>query len=210
MPIRFPCPHCKQKLSVSSRKAGVRVACPNCKKPLKIPQPPAKAEGTVAAESPDHPRVKPRTETKASQPDLAEVERPAEQAATAPPAREPVSAPDYDEPAAEAASDDDANVFAQFAFDDDTELVYDTSEPAEDATQSATIDYDRVSVPRLVIYTQGALLGIVGLVCFSIGLLAGSAFSRPRRLVPSPRSRASFPVRSVIPPGIACERTKEP
>jgi hypothetical protein len=39
MPIRFACPHCRQKLSVSSRKAGQTADCPRCKRTLEIPSP---------------------------------------------------------------------------------------------------------------------------------------------------------------------------
>ena len=37
MPIRFSCPHCSQKLSVSTRKAGSSANCPRCKKELAVP-----------------------------------------------------------------------------------------------------------------------------------------------------------------------------
>src|SRR4051812_20278583 len=37
MPIRFSCPHCTQKLSVSTRKAGKTANCPRCKKELTVP-----------------------------------------------------------------------------------------------------------------------------------------------------------------------------
>lgn len=39
MPIRFSCPHCTQKLSVSTRKAGTAANCPRCKKELTVPSP---------------------------------------------------------------------------------------------------------------------------------------------------------------------------
>jgi len=46
MPIRFSCPHCTQKLSVSTRKAGKVANCPRCKKELTVPAPePATGEG---------------------------------------------------------------------------------------------------------------------------------------------------------------------
>jgi hypothetical protein len=37
MPIRFACPHCRQKLSVSTRRAGHAADCPRCRRPLTIP-----------------------------------------------------------------------------------------------------------------------------------------------------------------------------
>jgi biopolymer transport protein ExbD len=37
MPIRFRCPHCKQLLSVSRKKAGTGVVCPACSQNLQVP-----------------------------------------------------------------------------------------------------------------------------------------------------------------------------
>ncbi len=37
MPIRFPCPHCKQKLSISSKRSGAAATCPRCGKELTVP-----------------------------------------------------------------------------------------------------------------------------------------------------------------------------
>jgi hypothetical protein len=37
MPIRFPCPHCRQKLSISSKRAGMTATCPRCQKELTVP-----------------------------------------------------------------------------------------------------------------------------------------------------------------------------
>lgn len=37
MPIRFPCPHCHQKLSISSKKSGAQATCPRCQKELTVP-----------------------------------------------------------------------------------------------------------------------------------------------------------------------------
>jgi hypothetical protein len=50
MPIRFSCPHCRQRLSVSSRKAGMATQCPRCGQSLTIPPPSAEPEP-----SPDQP-----------------------------------------------------------------------------------------------------------------------------------------------------------
>jgi hypothetical protein len=47
MPIRFSCPHCTQKLSVSTRKAGKVANCPRCKKELTVPAPePTEGQGS--------------------------------------------------------------------------------------------------------------------------------------------------------------------
>jgi hypothetical protein len=145
MPIRFACPHCSQKLSVSTRRAGASVDCPRCRRELTIPTP----EKLPAAGEPR--------------------KSPAAAAATQAGAASE----------GESAEPDERDVFAQFVFDDDDEmeLVYDTSEPAAASpAAAATVDYDRISVPRRVLYLQGGLLGVVGLVCFTIGLIAGSGF----------------------------------
>jgi len=55
MPIRFPCPHCKQKLSISSKRSGATANCPRCQKELTVPvvnrvtAPAEPATGDVAA-----------------------------------------------------------------------------------------------------------------------------------------------------------------
>src|SRR5437763_965043 len=49
MPIRFACPHCRQKLSVAQRKAGEQAECPRCHQSLTIPQPPMDAAAPAAA-----------------------------------------------------------------------------------------------------------------------------------------------------------------
>lgn len=56
MPIRFSCPNCRQKLSVSSRKAGSTADCPRCKSSLTIPNipesPPTREAGPVVTSAP--------------------------------------------------------------------------------------------------------------------------------------------------------------
>gem|GEM_PF-830055 len=37
MPIQFRCPHCRQMLSISSRKLGTTVNCPACTEPIQVP-----------------------------------------------------------------------------------------------------------------------------------------------------------------------------
>ncbi len=59
MPIRFSCPHCSQKLSVSTRKAGKSANCPRCKRELTVPAPepaavPSDSAGTATAEEEDN------------------------------------------------------------------------------------------------------------------------------------------------------------
>ena len=40
MPIRFPCPECQQRLSVTSQKAGREVRCPRCRQTVLVPSVP--------------------------------------------------------------------------------------------------------------------------------------------------------------------------
>ncbi|MBL8848869.1 MAG: biopolymer transporter ExbD [Planctomycetaceae bacterium] len=61
MPIRFRCPHCKQTLSVSRKKAGTGVVCPACSQDVQVPSiegiaPPAAAVPVPmdAAYAPSH------------------------------------------------------------------------------------------------------------------------------------------------------------
>ncbi len=37
MPIKFRCQHCRQALSVTSKKAGRKVACPACRETIRVP-----------------------------------------------------------------------------------------------------------------------------------------------------------------------------
>jgi hypothetical protein len=130
MPIRFPCPHCQQKLSVSSRKAGTKAHCPRCHKELTIP------EQKTAVSS--------------------------------------AGAPDQ---AAASADDEEDDPYSQFVVYDETELVYEQAEAATPRRASPPHAVpDRVAVPRLVIYTQGALLGLVALASLVLGVLLGGTF----------------------------------
>ncbi len=151
MPLRFACPQCSQKLSVSSRKAGTTATCPRCKNQIRIPA-------------------------------LSEREAAASDASTA---DRPSPASQLSPAQGEFTEEDGHDLYSQFSLYDDTELVYDTDEPMEEV--DANVDYDRVAVPRYVLYVQGALLGAVGLLCFALGVLAGGAvFSRSEPVSPHP------------------------
>lgn len=76
--------------------------------------------------------------------------------------------------ASQLGSDDDP--FAQFAvFDAESELVYDTAEGPDGATATggASVDPNKLAISRNVLYAQGALLGLVALISFAIGVLVG-------------------------------------
>ena len=58
MPIQFRCKHCKQMLSISSRKMGATVNCPACTEPIRVPgeSPATKQLDTAAGRSAPVPR----------------------------------------------------------------------------------------------------------------------------------------------------------
>ena len=70
--------------------------------------------------------------------------------------------------------DSDFDPFSQFAvYDDDTELVYETSSPQSTRAKNVVVDRSKVAVSRTILYIQGALLGIVAILFFSLGLVVG-------------------------------------
>jgi len=84
----------------------------------------------------------------------------------------------------EPSSDQEAyeDPFAQFlVYDDESELIYATEE--EDIppyAEDVPVDPTRVAVPRRVLYMQGALLGVVAIACFALGVLVGLGTSGGR------------------------------
>jgi hypothetical protein len=150
MPIRFACPNCKQKLSVSSRKAGTKADCPRCKQSITIPTPPAPAPAAAAKEEED-------------------LEPSSAAADEAPP---PEPAPLQDSPPIA----DEHEPYPTFGGYEETVVVYDSPEEPARAAPSASDQQDLVTVPRYVLYVQGGLLAVLALASFTIGLLVGGAF----------------------------------
>jgi phage FluMu protein Com len=72
--------------------------------------------------------------------------------------------------------------FSQFVVYDDSEIVYETDEPEAHASDELTVDPNKISVPRSVLYAQGILLGVVALVCFVFGVIVGAATSSSGRV----------------------------
>jgi hypothetical protein len=159
MPIRFACPRCRQKLSVSTRKAGTTADCPRCKASIQIPEP----ESAPSPESPQPGRAV-RSFLVASPPAGGDDER-AGQGSTA-------TQPEEASPAASQVE----VVLPSFDFGEETELVYDTTDDASYAAP-AEEQPDLIAVPRWVLYLQGGLLAVVALASFAIGLIAGSTLS---------------------------------
>lgn len=74
---------------------------------------------------------------------------------------------------ATATVDDGDENFPQFLVFDDTELVYEHEEELHTDSSSKQPDY--IAIPRWTLYAQGGLLLGVGLICFTLGILMGSA-----------------------------------
>jgi hypothetical protein len=58
---------------------------------------------------------------------------------------------------------------------DGMELVYDTTESTAYSQPAFAEHTELVAIPRYVLYLQGGLIGVVALVAFAIGMLAGGA-----------------------------------
>jgi len=170
MPVRFACPHCRQKLSVSSRKAGREANCPRCHRLLTIPA----VAPEVDRPTPRVPDLPPATT--AAQPPIS---NPAQPAAINPPPPDPAPVGDHFQVATNepiTVPSVEHHPHSLESEPDDFELVFDTSDDGATATPVQTHP-DLIAVPRLVLYLQGALLAIVALVSFALGLMAGGAFS---------------------------------
>lgn len=190
MPIRFACDHCNSVLSVSSRKAGQEVTCPKCRQKTPVPVP-THIPATVAAEvtRPADAKIAPAAAPPPESISKSTV-RPPEavaEVALAPPGFEP-SAPD---PVIETVDDGTPAVPPAFSFDsefnsgDEVTWVYEADTAGEVAGSNAgTVDFDRVSLPRYVLYGQGALLLAVAIMALTLGILIGRG-SAPRVAVKS-------------------------
>jgi hypothetical protein len=91
-----------------------------------------------------------------------------------PPEPEVVAPP----PAAEAAAPDSDDALPEWIAQSPREespwiYVDTTAEAKAEPAVARNIDLSRVSLPRYVIFAQGVALGVVGLVAFALGLLAG-------------------------------------
>lgn len=151
MPIRFHCSHCGQRLSVGSHKAGKTAACPKCKESVTIPAPAAEP----AAAEPETPEIIPEP----------------------PPVEIGAALPEF-------SSDTTTSDEPAPSFDftrRDVEVVYESAPsrprraPTKRSVDEGDVDYDRVSLPRYVLFVQGGLLAVVGIICFLLGMAVGGA-----------------------------------
>jgi hypothetical protein len=180
MPIRFACPYCQQKLSVSSRKAGLPADCPRCRRVLTIPQPPPETER--------EPALAPVAAVAEDEIAAAPLPGPLLFAAPAPREEAPIDTggetvrPSIIPSAVEGPSLEAAEIDAETAPDaaggfEGLELVYD-SPPARDRVAAPPVAADLIAVPRYAIYLQGGLLAVVAFLAFVIGLLTGGTVLR--------------------------------
>src|SRR5688500_7907555 len=136
MPVRFTCRHCDSTLSVSSRKAGQQVTCPKCRERTPVPggEIPAAAEPETAADEPDVVPPAPPGDR-----------RDATFADTEPPLI------DSPAPAADESGDENEVIW-----------VYEREPSAIDVVHpDSVIDYDKIALPRYVLYGQGVLLAAI-------------------------------------------------
>jgi phage FluMu protein Com len=119
MPIRFRCEHCRQLLSVGSKKAGTTVSCPKCKSRIVVPDLVSPVQAAATTEITNAGAATTNEAAAFSEPAIAE-----------PPATPPVvsapapSLPAEAAPQSEAVSEP-ASPFPEFSvYEYDTEFVY--------------------------------------------------------------------------------------
>jgi hypothetical protein len=186
MPIRFACPSCGQRLTVGEHKAGRSASCPKCQSPLTIPE--KKEAGRLSARAaPKQGGEAPAEAEPAQPPASGAIVEPAATPTTsaddvplpAPPPPPLAPAEAEGEPAFSISTGDDE---PQFDFEGGVEIVYETPaipppRSAPRRTDDEALDFDRIAVPRYVVFTQGVLLAVVALVCFLLGMAIGGAVS---------------------------------
>jgi len=166
MPIRFACSTCGQRLSVGSQKAGTSAVCPKCKATITIP---------ADSAEPETPQVVPEP------PPLGQSVLVVPTSGGYPSSPPSQGGTTNDEP-------------PTFDFGGGIEIVYETpsTSPARAARKraddEASTDFDRIALPRYVVFVQGILLAVVGIVCFLLGMAVGGAVSESgnRTEVPMP------------------------
>lgn len=170
MAIRFRC-QCGQKLRVSDDRAGMQAKCPKCRTALTVPR-----------------------QDERGQPEPAAAGGPHQEPITSPPV--PASTPAARTTVAPATVEtDEFRIELQDGVsvsqpgpieeglpeivirDDSTDWVVEPRTAIRN--EETTIDYDKVAIPRRMLYLQGGLLAVVALLSFILGMLV-SGRSAPR------------------------------
>ena len=156
MSIRFRCEKCGQKLRVGDDRSGLQARCPKCKAPVTVPMQSQLPEESAAVKVSlaSAPVV-----VAGGQPTVPKVD---EAQKFAPSIR--VEEPDF-------------GMLTEIVIRDDSDDWLQGS-PQRPSPAETMIDYDKVAIPRRVLYLQGVLLGVVALVSFVLGMLLSGDKSR--------------------------------
>lgn len=166
MSIRFRCSMCGQKLRVGEDKAGQSAKCPRCQSVVTAPE--------RVPDSAEHPIPPPPPASGPASASVQSTLQPLEELlAGLTRSRDPVN-----------------EQLPEIVIHDDSEVGTSALEPrspprrlhSDRIPTRTVIDYDKVAVPRRVLYLQGILLGVVSLVSFVLGMLV--------RAPPLPRDTA--------------------
>lgn len=65
-------------------------------------------------------------------------------------------------------------LFQEFVVYDDEPLASGDVEVVAPSAPAEDVDYGKLAIPRWILFSQGLLLGVVGLVCFVFGLMIGA------------------------------------
>lgn len=163
MPIRFRCEHCRQRLTVSERKAGAMANCPKCHQRIQIPSDPGGEAGGPAEESSSAPPAD------------------GDASADSTPSHTPTG-----DAAATSPADSDLFSFADSTAGEAThdfhadQWVFDDGEPV------GRFDPTKVAVSRHMLFMQGVLIAAVGVVCLLLGIMIGQ-LTAPRAVATGPK-----------------------
>lgn len=175
MPVQFTCQHCASSLSVSSRKVGERVTCPKCRRSTVVPA--REIASVLAAQALSPPQEAPPAETESAEEALRERDEQAlptveENAAPLPPPPAP--------PAMVYLSLEDPG-------EDEVTWVYEDETPHINTDPNKlAVDFDKLALPRYVLYGQGILLGVVAFVALGLGILIGRSSAPSTELARGP------------------------
>jgi hypothetical protein len=165
MPIRFACPHCHQRLSVSTRKAATASQCPRCKASVTIPQAADESNSEASVPTDDLTGSFLVGEEMGAEGDIELAMEPSRQA------------DEVQKVETEISSVASGSVPQRPALE---------KQPGESSTAVPRAGSGYVVVPRYVIYAQGGLLAAVAVASLVIGVLLGRSFApRPAESDPA-------------------------